>query len=219
MIVVGGALAIASAAYGLGTQAGDGTAVAENSRNGERGARVMVECAGPCGFSGLADELGVDESELEEALREFRADREGDLRADFAGDLADALGISADKVRGALDELDRRRADRFEKRFERHAQPGEPPASRGGVRFHFGMPLRELASELGVTRSELRKALRELAREAGDRAEAHRNELAEFLADRFGLDVNEVRDALPALAPPLRSAHLPGLRHHPPAFR
>ena len=73
VIVVGGALAIASAAYGLGSQAGDGTAIAENSQNGERGARVALERGGGCGFSGLADELGVDESKLEQALRDFRS--------------------------------------------------------------------------------------------------------------------------------------------------
>ena len=42
VIVVGGALAIASAAYGLGTQAGGGTAVADNNSDGDRGGRMMV---------------------------------------------------------------------------------------------------------------------------------------------------------------------------------
>src|SRR5687767_9027332 len=84
VIVVGGALAIASAAYGLGTQAGDGNAVAENSQSGERGARVMVERRGPCGLAGLADDLGVDESKLEDALRDFREERADDMHAGFA---------------------------------------------------------------------------------------------------------------------------------------
>ena len=57
IIVVGGALAIASAAYGLGTQAGGGTAVADNNQDNERGARVML-ARGPCGPSALADDLG-----------------------------------------------------------------------------------------------------------------------------------------------------------------
>jgi hypothetical protein len=210
IIVVGGALAVASVAYGLGTQAGDGTAVAD-SQSGERGARVMLERAGPCGFGGLADELGVDENKLEQALRDFRSSQSGDIRADFAADLADALGISADKVRAALGEADQRREDRF----ERHMGPRDLPPPPGGARFHFGAPLGGLAKELGVTRSELREALREVGQKAGDRFEQHRRELAEFLADRFNLDVDEVLDALPAEGPRLRSMHPPGLPDHP----
>jgi hypothetical protein len=209
IIVAGGALAVASVAYGLGTQAGDGTAVADN-QNGERGARIALERGGPCGFSGLADDLGVDENKLEQALRDFRSSHDDGMRADFAADLADALGISADKVRSAFDKLDQQREDRFED----HGRPDMPPPP-GGARFHFGPPLRGLAKELGVTRSELRNALREVGQKAGDRFEQHRKELAEFLADRFDLDVDKVLDALPAEGPRLRSVHPPGLPDHP----
>src|SRR5688572_1597185 len=210
IIVAGGALAVASVAYGLGTQANDGTAVAD-SQNGERGARVALERGGPCGFSGLADELGVDETKLEQALRDFRSSHDDGMRAGFAADLADALGISEDKVSSALDNLHQQREDRFDD----HMGPRDLPPPPGGARFHFGPPLRDLANELGVTRSELRKALREVGQKAGDRFEEHREELAEFLADRFSLDVDEVLDALPAEGPRLRSVHPPGLPDHP----
>jgi hypothetical protein len=210
IIVAGGALAVASVAYGLGTQAGDGTAVADN-QNGERGARIALERGGPCGFSGLADDLGVDENKLEQALRDFRSSHDDGMRADFAADLADALGISADKVRSAFDKLDQQREDRFEDHMGRPDLPPPP----GEARFHFGPPLRGLAKELGVTRSELRNALREVGQKAGDRFEQHRKELAEFLADRFDLDVDKVLDALPAEGPRLRSVHPPGLPDHP----
>jgi hypothetical protein len=210
IIVVGGALAVASAAYGLGTQAGDGTAVAD-SQNGERGARVALDRGAPCGFSGLADDLGVDENKLEQALRDFRSSHDDGARADFAADLAAALGISADKVRSAFDKLHQQREDRFEDHMGRPDLPPPP----GGARFHFGPPLRGLAKELGVTRSELRTALREVGQKAGDRFEQHRKELAEFLADRFDLDVAKVLDALPAEGPRLRSVHPPGLLDHP----
>jgi len=209
IIVAGGALAIASAGYGLGTQADGGTAVAENGQNAERGARVMTERGGSCGFSDLADELGVDQSKLEQALRDFRGDHEDGVRADFAQDLADALGISAAKVTAALDELHQRREDRFERR----QAPDEMPPGR--MSFHFGVPLRQLASELGVSRSELRKALRDVGRQAADRFEQRNRELAEFLADRFDLDADKVSDALGELAPPL-SPHPPPLPHHLP---
>ena len=39
IIVVGGALAIASVGYGLGTQAGDGTAIADNTATEQDGKR------------------------------------------------------------------------------------------------------------------------------------------------------------------------------------
>jgi len=210
IIVAGGALAVASVAYGLGTQANDGTAVAD-SQNGERGARVALERGGPCGFSGLADELGVDETKLEQALRDFRSSHDDGMRAGFAADLADALGISEDKVSSALDKLHQQR----EGRFDDHMGPRDLPPPPGAARFGFGPPLRDLAKELGVTRSELRKALREVGERAGDRFEQHRKELAEFLADRFNLDVDKVLDALPAEGPRLRSMHPPGLPHHP----
>jgi biotin operon repressor len=210
IIVVGGALAVASVAYGLGTQAGDGTAVADSQKD-ERGARVALERGGPCGFSGLADELGVDETKLEQALRDFRESHEDDMHAGFAADLADALGISEDEVSSALDKLHEQREDRFDGRMG----PRDLPPPPAGGRFHFGPPLRDLAKELGVTRSELRKALREVGQKAGDRFEQQRKELAEFLADRLNLDLDKVLDALPAEGPRLRSLHPPGLPHHP----
>ena len=219
IIVVGGALAIASAAYGLGTQAGGGTAVADNSPDGERGARVML-ARGPCGPSGLADELGVDESKLEAALRDFREQHTDRVRGNFTQELADALGISEDKVTAALEKLGKRRADRFEERrdfrFDGRGR-GDLPPPPAGMLFHFGPPLRGLAAELGVTRSELRDALDEIGKRAADRAKEQNEELAQFLADRLDLDVDKVRDALSEAGPGLRSVHPPGLPDHPPA--
>jgi len=80
------------------------------------------------------------------------------------------------------------------------------------------MPLRQLASALDVSRADLRAALRELRRSAVNGWEEHQKELAQFLADRFDLDVDKVSDALAATAPPLRSPHPPGLPDHPPAL-
>ena len=218
IIVVGGALAIASVGYGLGTQADGGTAVAdENGQSGERGARLMIERGGPCGFSGLADELGVDDDKLEQALRDFRSDHGDGVRADFAKDLADALGISAGKVTAALDQLHQRREQRFEQRFDERQGPGEMPPPPGRMRFHFGVPLRELASELGVSRTDLRKALREVGKQATERVEEDQAELARFLADRFDLDVDKVTDALGKPGPPIPFGHRGGLPDHPPA--
>lgn len=257
IIIAGGALAVASVGYGLGTQADDGTAVADGSRGGNGGPGLRLERGAPPGFSDLADRLGVDADELEQALRDFRDEHKADVRVELADELADALGIEADKVRAALEGLHERREARFANRLARALgveadalkaaidkikddRPGrfgdfagrladelgleeadvrealmDTRPHRGGPRMHHAFPLRQLASELGVTRSELRKAFRELRTGAADRFEEHQRELAEFLAERFELDVDEVLDALPAIGPPLSSPHRPGPPHHP----
>ena len=121
----------------------------------------------------------------------------------------------------ALQKLGKRREDRFEERrdfrFDQRP-PGDLPPPPRGVRLHFGAPLRGLAEELGVTRSELRDALEKVGRRTADRIEQQNDELARFLADRLNLDVDKVREALPKLGPGLRSGHPPGLPDHPPAF-
>ena len=80
------------------------------------------------------------------------------MRVDFAKELADALGISTAKVTAAFDKLHQGR----EKRFDKRAIPGDMPPPPARMGFHFGVPSGQLASELGVTRSELRKALGEV---------------------------------------------------------
>jgi hypothetical protein len=214
IIVVGGALAVASVAYGLGTQAGDGTAVADNGQEGERGMGIAFRGGPDCGAAGLADRLGVDEQKLEDALRDYRESHAGDVKMSFPSDLADALGISEDKVQAALDKLHGQRERRFERRFEERGALPKPPGGPPAISFHFGLPLRELASELGVTRSELRAALREVGQNGADRMRRESRDLAEFLADRLDLDVDKVLNALPAGPPRLMSRHLPD---HPPA--
>jgi hypothetical protein len=235
IIVVGGALAIASVGYGLGTQADDGTAIADNAadtstdqdgRSPDRFGGPGFERRVPPGFAALAHKLGVGQSALARALRDFHEQHEADEHDQFASDLAEALGISKAKVQAALEKLDQRRDERFDRREPpgdlprppRDAlPPGMPRPPHDGMR-HFGMPLRGLASELGVTRGELRKALRELGRGAAGRFEQHQKELAQFLANRFDLDASKVADALDALRPPLMSPHRCEPPDHPMAL-
>jgi hypothetical protein len=224
IIVVGGALAIASVGYGLGTQADDGTAIADNAaetstdqdgRGPDRFCGPGFERRVPPGFATLAHRLGVGQSALARALRDFHEQNESDEHDQFASDLADALGISKTKVEAALEKLHQRRKRRFERR---EPPPGMPRPPDEGMRFGFGQPLRGLASELGVTRGELGKALRELGKDAAGRFEQHQKELAQFLADRFHLDASTVTDALDALRPPLMSPHRHGPPDHPMAL-
>ena len=101
---------------------------------------------------------------------------------DFADALADELGVDVEKVEDAL----------FAQRPDR--------GMRGG--HHGRMPLRQLADALGVTRAELRKALRELRAGEESRFEERQDALVKFLADRFNLAEDKVEDALGDLPRP-----------------
>ena len=185
IIVVGGALAIASVGYGLGTQAGDGTAIAHNAAaeqdgNGaERGGAPPLgfDRGAPPGLSALADKLGVNTTALMRALREYHDQHEGDRRDEFAAKLAKALGVSTDKVKSAFDGLHARREDRFAAR---------------------------LADALGVETARVKAALNKLEGERphspGDRPHSP-GDVSQKLADELGLDVSDVRAALMKIRP------------------
>lgn len=181
-----GAVAVASAAYGLGSQADDGAAVARGGESRTGGPPIFMERGPGPGFQKLAKTLGVDADELAKALRDFHEQGESARRDGFATALAESLGVDAADVRKALFEV---RPDRG----HRHRHPA--------------MPLRQLASALDVSRAELRTALREVRAGAENGREEHKQALAKFLADRFDLDVDEVSDALGELPRPVPPGH------------
>ena len=144
-VVLVGAVGLASAAYGIGSQMGDGSASAGSgagSSSASSAADRGFDRGAPPGFGNLADELGVDADALEAALREFHDQEASGRRTDFTDALASALGISADKVSSALDQLGEQKRERFAKR---------------------------LANELGVDAAKVQTALDELADERPDR--------------------------------------------------
>ena len=197
IIVVGGALAIASVGYGLGTQAGDGTAIADNATTeqdgsgAERGGAppLPFERGAPPGLSRLADKLGVGTTELANALRDYHGQHESDRRDEFAAKLAKALGIASDRVKSAFEGL--------------HAR-------------HEGRFAAKLATALGVDADRVKTALDKLE---GDRPHSP-GDFAQKLADELGLDVSDVQSALAEIRPfgapgpggPGRGA--PGRGHH-----
>jgi hypothetical protein len=200
--VLAGAVALASAAYGIGTQTDDGTASARDgtasARDGSGQTDRFERFGGPpgiaFGFGGdLADELGVDADELRSALEDFHEQKAGDARDAFAGALAEELGKPVDEVQAALDEV----------------RPGE--AMRPGCAP--SVSLRRLAAELDVSRAELRQALRDARAGEFDRLESFHDDLVAFLADRLGISEDRVREALPE--PPRFDRRGPG---GPPPF-
>jgi transcriptional regulator with XRE-family HTH domain len=261
IIVVGGALAIASVGYGLGTQSDDGTAVAGDEQRsgaaaGPGGPPRFFEGGQPPGFTELADKLGVDADTLARAMRDFHDRQDAERRDEFANAIADALGVSSDRVRSAFEKLRENREQGFARRLadalgadagdvkaaldelrddgplrfgefaakladELGRDEADVRAALEAIRPHFpgrhghrALPLRQLSSALGVSRADLRRGFRELRRGAESERKRHDRELARFLADRFGLEVGKVADALAATAPPLSSPHPPpGLPH------
>ena len=105
-----GAVALASGAYALGSQAADGDAVAAKTpqtATAPPGRPGHWGRGGPASLSALADRLGVDAAALRSALQDIRPqlpDRDK-LRDDFAQELADALNIDVAKVTAAFDKL------------------------------------------------------------------------------------------------------------------
>jgi biotin operon repressor len=154
----------------------------------------------------LADALGKSTEEVQAALDSLRDKH----RARFAAKLARALGVDAGRVKAALEELEDADPGDFASFPEALAdklglKAADVEEALSGLRppqrFHRrGAPLRQLAKALDVTRAELRAALREVRGNRGADWEDRRQDLVEFLADRFGLSTDKVDEALPDFA-------------------
>ena len=123
-LALAGAVALASGAYALGAQAGDGSAEAAKTARGEARLRPRLRTrpAGPA----ACDQASTTSRTASASTRPISAPRSRTSRADrkddFAQRLADALGIDAAKVEQAFENV----------RPERPAQAPRPPA--GGAR-------------------------------------------------------------------------------------
>ena len=143
-MVLAGSVALASTAYAIGSQSGDGTSGAASRNAKSAGARGQT----------LAERLGVSEAELRAAFDDIRKDDPppgGDPRTRLEKALADGLGKSQDEVADALDEL----------RKQHEAEHAERRAAFA----------KSLADELGIDASKVTAALEKLR---PDRAGARR---------------------------------------------
>jgi transcriptional regulator with XRE-family HTH domain len=195
--LLAGAVALCSGAYALGSEAGDGGAVAAGTRgsggtavNGTnvsqsgRPARVLRRRGG-FGLSTLADRLGVSETALRDALRAIRdAKTPAQRRTELVQALASALGRPAADVQAALDRVKPARADR-----------------RDEVAAAIGNELGVDAAKVQAAFDQLRQHFRERDRDRngpgrrgrrGDRRDA----LVNAIASATGADAATVRAAL-----------------------
>jgi hypothetical protein len=182
---LGGALVLASGAYALGTQTGDGTALAGGNTSSSSAGRQAGAPPGRPGvrrnLSGIAGQLGVTEAALRAALEDLRPDRgaaKDEHDAALAKALATELGLDAAKVTAALDKLhgDRKvvRRDRRGARLQRFddALAAKLGVDAAKVRAAFdalkpdgrrGKPdLAQLAGKIGVSEAKLRAAIADL---------------------------------------------------------
>jgi Clp amino terminal domain, pathogenicity island component len=206
IIVVGGALAVASVGYGLGTQADDGTAVARGDQSPadeirSGGPALFIRGGPPPGFQALADKLGVDADKLEQALRDFHLGERGDRHDDFAAALAKALGTSPDKVTAAFDRVHQKHEARFAARLGDALNVDADKVQAALDKLMNGTPPapgefeQALADELGVDVADVRRALFESRPDRGDRERHHALPLRE-LATALGVDRADLRRAL-----------------------
>ena len=134
-VALTGAVALASGAYALGTQVGGGAASAADRSGG--GLAIAADPSdpdrplfrthfrgGPLGSERLADRLGVDESDLREALEDIRPQLPdpGEVHRDFAQRLAKELGIAEDRVDAALERMRESAEREFEQRRDELAE-------------------------------------------------------------------------------------------------
>src|SRR3954471_7305262 len=196
-----GALVLASGAYALGSQTGDGQALAGQNANAARqGGYGFGYGPGPGkhDFHGgprqdLADaakKLGVPQDKLLAALKNLRDDRKGkvdDLRDAFAKALAKQLGVPESKVESALD---KRAGDR------QGGRKLKRDGHRGDMRDAFA---KQLAIKLGITEAKVRAAL-----DAQHKAGPPGPPDLSALATKLGVTEAKLRDALQSLRPGAR---------------
>jgi transcriptional regulator with XRE-family HTH domain len=197
-LVLVGAVGLASAAYGIGSATGGGSATADPDSTPT--VKREFRFGPPPGFDDLADKLGVDQDELADAMRDFGEQEMSEHRDEFANALANALGISADKVAEAFDgivevhkvRIDQRLADELgvdaaavrdaldKVKEERPSSPAEFAES--------------LAEELGVDAAKVEEALEALRPPRPP--EDHRGAPLRKLAAALDVTRAELREAL-----------------------
>lgn len=165
-ILLAGGVAVASAGYAIGTQAGGGSAAAGDSGDDAR----RFGPGEP--FDDLAGALGVEVGELRDALADFGSRQRTERKDTFAAALADALGKSTEEVQRALEERYEAARSAFARRLAAalDLEPADVQAALekvvdGATRDRVDGPrdfVNNLAGELGVSPDRLEDALREV---------------------------------------------------------
>jgi hypothetical protein len=172
-IVLAGAVGLSSVAYGIGTQAGDGSSAAASRQNAgtERGPT-------PPGFTDLAKELGVEADALHDALRDYREQEHAEMRTAFVAALAKALGKPTEEVRAALDSLEDERKARFAAQLAKALGVDADDVTTALEELKDERPApgdfsADLADKLGLEADDVEAALMDVRPFKGDRHREH----------------------------------------------
>src|SRR3954470_22706150 len=192
-VLLGVGVVLSSGAYALGTQSGDGGALASGSNAAASGAAPTVASdrrgpgragfrRGGAGLDDLATKLGVSETALRTALVAIRDAKTPDQRrAELTQALATALGKPVDQVTSALNSV----------------LPDKPDRDR--VRGQFAA---DLAKALGVDTAKVQAGLdkaRQDFRDGNgnrDRRRGNLDTVVNDIASTTGVDAAKVRSAL-----------------------
>lgn len=218
-LVLTGAVALASGAYAIGSQAGGGTAAGKSGST----PRASHEREGP-GLRTLATELGVSASQLQAALDAVRKQKESSeqgRKSELATALARQLGVSPDQVTSALRKLRVQKEGRHGDQTSEHndggtaegrgqgqggpAEAGERHAGQdtdgtggkaggrhGGADGDFAAGL---ARALGVGSAKVKAALKTVQAQERSQWRARRGTFAKALAQRLNIPVSRVSAA------------------------
>jgi soluble cytochrome b562 len=189
---------LSTGAYALGSQAGDGGALASGSNASASGSgsasNVSDRQSGRPGFrrgpglGDLATKLGVSETALENALKAIRDEKTpAQRRAELTQALATALGKPADQVTSALNSV----------------LPDKPDRARGARADVTAA----LAKALGVDAAKVQAGLDKARQDFGNGSRDRKGRRGGFdtvvndIASATGVDAAKVRSALQSLRP------------------
>jgi hypothetical protein len=193
-------LVLSSGAYAIGSQSGDGGALAADatgpsSSGTANGTAVDDRFGGPGrhgpgpALDGLATKLGVTPAALRTALEAIREEKTpAQRRTELAGALAAALGKPVDQVTSALSGV----------------LPDKPSRVRARGDFAAGLA-KALGVDVAKVQAGLAKAVQDFRGSRGPRGNL--DTLVADIAAATGVDAAEVRSALRSLRPG------PGKRH------
>jgi transcriptional regulator with XRE-family HTH domain len=203
---------LSSGAYALGSQTGDGGALASSSagsttaagangtnvadRRGRAGARAFGRDRG-FGLEALATKLGVTPTALHNALKAIRdAKTPAQRRAELTQALATALGKPVDQVTTAVNSVLPDKPDRG---------PGRAGDFAAALAKALGVDTAKVQAGLDKARQDFGKGPRDRDRNGrrGDRLDA----LVNDIASATGVDAAKVRSALQSLRPKAGDRH------------
>jgi transcriptional regulator with XRE-family HTH domain len=196
-IVLAGAVGLSTVAYGIGTQAGDGSSAAAARQNA--GAQRGFT---PPGLADLAKELGVEADALHDALRDYHKQEHAEMRSAFAAALAEALGKPAEEVQAALESLESERKARFAARLAQALGVDADDLTKALEELKDERPApgdfpAELAGKLGLEADDVEAALMDVRPFKGHRHREHHPAAAlRQLAAELDVTRAELRKAL-----------------------